>query len=99
MFSDKLAGFDGFNGPPAHVPVALMRPLVVIVLKPLIQVRLEFLHRGIELLPEGFPEELIEGGPVKSLYEAVGPGSCHPGATVSDIVELQKDLVSLLTIN
>lgn len=68
---------------------------MVIVLKPLIQVCLEFLHRGVELLPEGFPEELIEGGPVESLYEAVGPGSGHFGATVLDIVELQKDLVGM----
>jgi hypothetical protein len=41
-----------------------MRPLVVVVLKPLIQVRLEFLHGDVELLPKGHPEELIKNGSV-----------------------------------
>ena len=69
-----------------------MRPLVIVVVKPLIQVRLEHLHRGIELLSEGLPEELVEDRPVEPLHEAVGPGPGHLGSTMLDLAELQKDL-------
>jgi hypothetical protein len=86
LLSDKHVGFDGFNGLSAHVPLAPMRTLLVVVLKPLIQVRLEFLHRGVELLPEGLPKELVEAGPVESLHGAVGPWPVHVGAAVLDSV-------------
>ena len=44
----------------SHVPVALVRPLVIVVVKSLIEVLLQSLYRLIEPLSKRFPEELVQ---------------------------------------
>ena len=65
-----------------------MRPLVIVVIKPLVEVLLQFLHAGVELLPEGLAEELVQERAVEALHEAVGPGRAHLAEPVLDVVEL-----------
>ena len=44
---------------------------MVVVLKPVIQVVLQFLDGSVKLVSEGFPEELIEDRAVEALYESI----------------------------
>lgn len=68
LLSDKLAGFDGLDGPPAHIAIAPMRPLVVVAGKTLIQACLVHLQRCVELLMK----ESVQSGPIEPLREVDG---------------------------
>lgn len=72
-----------------------MRPLVIVIIEPLVQVFLKLLNRGIKLFPESFTEELIEHGSIEAFHEAVGPGPCHFGSAMLNIVQLQEYLIGM----
>jgi hypothetical protein len=63
-----------------------MRPLVVIALKPLIQVCLQFFYRNVEFFPESLPEEFIKNSSVEPLNKTVGSGT---GVDLSDSLEVK----------
>lgn len=64
-------------------------------MEPSVQILLELLHGGVEGVPEGLAEELIENGPVEALHKTIGPGTGHLGSAVLDIIEFQEDLVGM----
>lgn len=72
-----------------------MRSFSVVICQPCIQVGLEFFHGGIEFFAEGFPQKLIQHGPVESFHKTVGPGGGHFGPSMCDIVQFQEDLVGM----
>jgi len=67
-----LKQVDGIDGPAAHVAVATMGPLSVVVHQPGVQVSLQGGHRVIERLAQGQVEELLLDGADEALDEAVG---------------------------
>lgn len=95
LLFDSFAFFNGFNGPSTHVSIAPVRPFIVVVVKPLIQILLQFLDRSIKLLSEGFSEELVEDRAVEFFYESIGPWSGNSGPAVLNIGEVQKDLIGV----
>src|SRR5450759_7412 len=86
-FRERLVGLAPL------ITVAPVRPLVVVVGKPGIEVPLELLDRTVELLAESLPEELVQYGAVEPLHEPVCPGASHLGQAVLDVVQGQEELV------
>jgi hypothetical protein len=72
-----------------------MRSLVIVIMKPLIQILLEFFDGTIEFLAEGFPEKFIQDSAVESFHKTIGTGIAHLGPSVCDFVEFQKNLVRM----
>ena len=70
-----------------------MRPLLIVVLQPCIQVRLEFLRRAIDLLAEGHAVELIQHGFVEPFTDPVGLGMPRLGACVIDVLHREIELI------
>ncbi len=74
-----------------------MYPFFIIVAQPLIEVRLQFSKRGVDLLPERDPIELIEHGLMEPLHDAVSLGTFHLGAGMVNILDRSRQLI-LMTI-
>ena len=83
---------EGFDGPSAHVAVASVRPLLVVVDQPGIEPSLQI----VELVEDGVAhrdaEELVEHGAVEALDETVGLRPAHSRLPVLDIVQRQVEL-------
>ena len=72
-----------------------MYPFFIIVAQPLIEVRLQFSKRGVDLLPERDPIELIEHGLMEPLHDAVSLGTFHLGAGMVNILDRSRQLICL----
>ena len=57
------------------------------MMQPMIQIFLKLLNSSIEGLMGGFSEELIQDGPIESLYESISLGGCHLGFSMFDITQ------------
>ena len=68
-----------------------MRPYIVVVVEPVIQVLLGFFHQGVKLAAEGLPEKLVEDGCFKPLHKSAGARPGDVSSPVLDIIELQEN--------
>lgn len=64
---------EGLHRGPAAAHLALMGPVVVVLIHPLIQVSLQLLEAGVYPLSEGHVIELVQDGLVEA-PEAMRPG-------------------------
>lgn len=86
-FSNQLFALgEGLVRTTAHVAVIAVWPFVIVVMKPRVQIGLQLLDAGVELLPERLAEELVEDGAVETLDEAVCPGCGHLAQAMLDVV-------------
>src|SRR5438105_11999408 len=77
----------------AEAPAAVMRPLLVVVDEPGIEIGLQFLDRAIDLFTERHPIELVEQRAMEALADAVGLWALGLGAAVIDVLDRQVELV------
>src|SRR5436305_11918914 len=77
----------------AEAPAALVRPLLVVVDEPGIEIGLQFLDRAIDLFTERHPIELVEQRAMKALADSVGLWALGLGAAVTDVFARQVELV------
>src|SRR5438309_7308167 len=77
----------------AEAPAAVMRPLLVVVDEPGIEIGLQFLDRAIDLFAERHPIELVEQRAMEALADAVGLWALGLGAAVIDVLDRQVELV------
>src|SRR5438046_6499052 len=77
----------------AEAPAALMRPLLVVVDEPGIEIDLQFLDRAIDLFAERHPIELVEQRAMEALADTVGLRALGLGAAVFDVLDRQVELV------
>src|SRR5437588_3069021 len=77
----------------AEAPAALVRPLLVVVDEPGIEIGLQFLDRAIDLFAERHPVELVEQRAMEALTDAVGLRALGLGAAVIDVLDRQVELV------
>ena len=70
-----------------------MRPLLVVVDEPGIEIGLQFLDRAIDLFTERHPIELVEQRAMKALADSVGLWALGLGAAVIDVLDGQVELV------
>lgn len=80
----------------AIAPAPLMGAHLIVVLDPSVQIRLQSLDGGVDLLAEGNPIELVEHGAVEALTDAVGLRALGLGAGMVDILNGQVELVLVL---
>src|SRR5437868_11853721 len=73
----------------AEAPAALMRPLLVVVDEPGIEIGLQFLDRAIDLFTERHPIELVEQRAMEALADPVGLWALGLGAAVIDVLDRQ----------
>ena len=71
----------------SEAPFALMRPDLVELAHPEIEVGLQLLDRRVDLLAEGDAIELVEHGLVKTLDNSVGLRALGPGSSMVDILD------------
>src|SRR5437868_13252172 len=71
----------------AEAPAAVMRPLLVVVDEPGIEIGLQFLDRAIDLFTERHPIELVEQRAMEALADAVGLWALGLGAAVIDVLD------------
>ncbi len=72
-----------------------MRSLIIVLMKPAVQILLERLYTFIELRAEHNPEKLIQDRTVKALHKAVCLGSADLGPAVFDVVQCQIQLIGM----
>src|SRR5436190_10655588 len=77
----------------AEAPAALVRPLLVVVDEPGIEIGLQFLDRAIDLFTERHPIELVETRAMNALADPVGMWALGLGAAVIDVLDRQVELV------
>src|SRR5436190_1073729 len=77
----------------AEAPAALMRPLLVVVDEPGIEIGLQFLDRAIDLFTERHPIELVEQRAMEALADPVGLWALGLCAAVIDVLDRQVELV------
>jgi hypothetical protein len=70
-----------------------MCSILVVVANPVIQISLQFLQRGVQLVPEGHPVKLIQNRFVEALVDAVCLRVKRLGFGVINVVERQVQLV------
>ena len=63
---------EGLERRLSKAPFALMRPDLIELVHPEIEVDLKVVDRGVDLFAEGDPIELVEHGLVEALDDAVG---------------------------
>ena len=63
-----------------------MTPLLVVEPEEAVEILLELLHRGVELLPVRHAEELLLERPVEALDHSVRLGRAHSGGPVLDLL-------------
>src|SRR4029077_1442739 len=84
---------EGLHRGLAEAPSALMRPPLIIVDEPSIEVGLQLLNRPIDLLAEGDPVKLVQHSAMEALADAVGLRALGLGAAVIDVLDRQIELV------
>lgn len=84
---------DSLDRAPAHVAIALMGTLGIVLDQPPIEVGLEGFNRFIERRPKRNPKELIQSGAVEALDEAVGLRLADLSAAMRDVIERQVEFV------
>src|SRR5438477_1815648 len=77
----------------AEAPAAVMRPLLVVVDEPGIEIGLQFLDRAIDLFTERHPIELVEQRAMEALADPVGLWALGLCAAVIDVLDRQVELV------
>src|SRR5215212_1137019 len=77
----------------AETPAALMRPALVVLGDPSIEIGLQLVDRAVDLLAERHPIELVEHGAMETLADAVGLRALGLGAGVVDVLDRQVELV------
>lgn len=78
---------DGFDRPAPHVAVASVRPFVVVVDQPGVELGLQVVEGIEDRVAQAGAEELVEHGAMEALDEAIGLRPAHPGLAVLDVVE------------
>ena len=66
---------------------------MVLIFKPPIDILLDFFNRGIDLVAQSLPEELIESDLIESFYEAIRLKSDPLDLFMLNPVGFQKNLV------
>src|SRR5271165_4135373 len=84
---------EGLHGGLSEAPLALMGPGLVELAHPEVEVGLEVVDRGVDLLAEGDAVELVEHGLVEALDDAVGLRAPGLGSGVVDVLDRQIELV------
>ena len=74
-----------------------MRPLVVVLDQPAIEIGLQLVERAIDLLAERDTVELVEQRAMKALADSVGLRALGFGAGVIDILDRQESSYSWLS--
>jgi hypothetical protein len=72
-----------------------MRALIIVILKPLIQILLKLFDRAVEFTAEGLPKEFVEDSTVEPFHKAVCPRRGNLRFSVLNIIELNKDLIGV----
>ncbi len=90
FFVRDVAGVkEGLHGRLSEAVSSLVCTVVVVVLHPGIEIRLERLYAVVDLTAEGDAVELVEHGFVKALDDTVGLRTARPGAGMADIFNHQ----------
>jgi hypothetical protein len=77
----------------AVAPSSVMFSLIVVLVKPDIQIVLQGWYRVVDLPAERDAVELVEHGLVKTLHDPVGLRRSCPGARVIDVLDGQVELI------
>ena len=70
-----------------------MGPSLIVLGDPGIEVALQLVDRGVDLLAERHPVELVEHGAMKTLADTVGRRAFCLGAAVIDVLDRQVELI------
>ena len=82
----------------SEAPFALMRPDLVELAHPDVEVGLQVVDRRVDLLAEGDAIELVEHGLVEALDDAVGLRAPGLGSGVVDVLDRQIELVFVAVV-
>src|SRR5499425_1922257 len=77
----------------AKAPAALMRPQMVVLDQPGIEVSLQLVDAAVDLLAERDPIELIQYGAMEALTDSIGLRALRLGAAVIDVLDCEVELV------
>ena len=80
----------------AKTIAALVRPRLIILRHPDIEILLQFADRRIDLLAEGDAVELVEHGLVKPLDDAIGLRALGLGAAMVDVLDGKIELIFVM---
>ena len=95
---DRQRVKEGLERRLSEAPFALMGPRLVELAHPEIEVGLQVVDRGVDLLAEGDAVELIEHGFVEALDDAVGLRALGLGPGVVDVLDRQIELVFVAVV-
>ena len=70
-----------------------MRPRLIVLGDPGIEIGVQLVDRAIDLLAERHPIELVENGAMKALADAVGLRAFGLDAGVIDVLDRQAELL------
>ena len=80
----------------AEAPSSLVRPFLVVVLDPIIEIAVQLADRAVDFLAEGDAVELVEHGLVEPLNNSIRLRAFGLGARVIDILERQVELIFMM---
>ena len=84
---------EGLHRRFAEAPSSLVRPFLVVILDPIIEIALQLADRAVDFLAEGDAVELVERGLVEALTNSMRLRALGFGARVIDILDCEVELI------
>src|SRR5215831_8513646 len=84
---------EGLHWGLAEAPAALMRPLIIILDQPGIEIGLQLVDVAINLLAERDPIELVQHGAMETLTDSIRLRALGLGTAVIDVLDGEVELV------
>ena len=80
----------------SEAPASLVRPPLIVLHEPRVEIVLQFLHAQIQLLAESHPVKLVEHRAMEALADAIRLRALHLRSRVLDVLHCQVQLVRVV---